>query len=44
MDAHDLDDRPGDPVVLETWLGAPARSYPRRPATVLDVLDRAVRR
>ena len=44
MDAHDLDDRPGDPVVLESWLGAPARSYPRRPATVLDVLDRAVRR
>jgi len=44
VDAHDLDDRPGDPVVLETWLGAPARSYARRPATVLDVLDRAVRR
>ena len=44
MDAHDLDDRPGDPVVVETWLGAPARSYARRPATVLDVLDRAVRR
>ena len=41
---HDLDDRPGDPVVVETWLGAPARSYARRPATVLDVLDRAVRR
>ncbi len=44
MDLHDLDDRPGDPVVLETWLGAPARSYARRPATVLDVLGRAVRR
>ena len=43
-DDHDLDDRPGDPVVVETWLGAPARSYARRPATVLDVLDRAVRR
>ncbi|MDQ3502025.1 MAG: acyl--CoA ligase [Actinomycetota bacterium] len=41
---HDLDDRPGDPVVIEPWLGAPARSYARRPATVLDVLDRAVRR
>ncbi len=41
---HDLDDRPGDPVVIESWLGAPARSYARRPATVLDVLDRAVRR
>ena len=43
-DAHDLDDRPGDPVVVQTWLGAPALSYARRPATVLDVLDRAVRR
>ena len=41
---HDLDDRPGDPVVLQSWLGAPARSYARRPATVPDVLDRAVRR
>ena len=41
---HDVDDRPGDPVVVETWLGAPARSYARRPPTVLDVLDRAVRR
>lgn len=44
MDEHDLDDRPGDPVVVESWLGAPARSYARRPPTVLDVLDRAVRR
>jgi acyl-CoA synthetase (AMP-forming)/AMP-acid ligase II len=44
MDEHDLDDRPDDPVVVQTWLGAPARSYARRPATVLDVLDRAVRR
>ncbi|MCW2616157.1 MAG: O-succinylbenzoic acid--CoA ligase [Frankiales bacterium] len=41
---HDLDDRPGDPIVVETWLGAPAKSYARRPATVLDVLDRAARR
>ena len=41
---HDLDDRPGDPVVVETWLGAPARSYRRRPASVLAVLDRAVAR
>jgi len=41
---HDLDDRPGDPVALETWLGAPARSYRQRPATVLDALDRAARR
>ncbi len=40
---HDLDDLAGDPVVLETWLGAPARSYVRRPSTVVDALDRAVR-
>ncbi|MBC7679589.1 MAG: hypothetical protein H7233_11465, partial [Pseudorhodobacter sp.] len=40
---HDLDDRPGDPVVVQTWLGAPALSYARRPATVVDALDRAVR-
>jgi len=39
---HDLDDRPGDPVVVQSWLGAPALSYARRPATVLDALDRAV--
>ncbi|MEX2291675.1 MAG: class I adenylate-forming enzyme family protein [Mycobacteriales bacterium] len=44
MDEHDLDDRPGDPVVVQSWLGAPARSYARRPPTVLHVLDRAVRR
>jgi len=41
---HDLDDRAGDPVVVETWLGAPARSYARRPRSVSAVLDRAVRR
>ncbi len=29
---------------MQTWLGAPALSYARRPATVLDVLDRAVGR
>ena len=40
---HDLDDRPGDPVVVQTWLKAPALSYARRPATVVDALDRAVR-
>jgi acyl-CoA synthetase (AMP-forming)/AMP-acid ligase II/DNA-binding transcriptional ArsR family regulator len=40
---HDVDDRPGDPVVVETWLGAPARSYARRPPHVVAVLDRAVR-
>ncbi len=44
MSGHDLDDHAGDPVVVERWLGAPALSYARRPATVLDVLDRAVRR
>ena len=32
------------PVTDEEWLGAPARSYPARPRTVVDVLDRAVRR
>lgn len=32
------------PVTLETWLGAPARSYPNRPRTVLEVLDAAVAR
>ncbi len=37
----DLD--PDGPVAVETWLGAPALSYPRRPRTVVDVLDRAVR-
>jgi len=31
------------PVVPETWLGAPALSYPNRPGNVLEVLDRAVR-
>lgn len=40
---HDLDDHAGDRVVRETWLGAPALSYARRPATVIDVLDRCVR-
>lgn len=41
--AHDLDDRPGDPVVVEEWLGAPALSYACRPRSVVDALDRAVR-
>lgn len=31
-------------VRYEQWLGAPALSYADRPRTVLDVLDRAVRR
>jgi acyl carrier protein len=30
-------------VVTETWNGGPARSYAGRPATVVDVLDQAVR-
>lgn len=30
-------------AVREPWLGAPALSYPTRPPTVLDVVDRAVR-
>ena len=38
----DLDDHPGDLVQIEQWLGAPALSYPRRPATVIDALDRVV--
>ena len=37
------DDSPGDPVAVETWLGAPALSYPRRPRSVVEVLDRAAR-
>ncbi|MCU1691133.1 MAG: O-succinylbenzoic acid--CoA ligase [Frankiales bacterium] len=36
------DDAPDDPVVRESWLGAPALSYARRPRSVLEVLDRAV--
>ncbi len=36
---HDL----RGPVTLETWLGAPARSFPNRPPTLPDALDRAVR-
>ncbi len=31
-------------VTAEQWLGAPALSYPDRPRTVVDLLDRAVRR
>jgi long-chain acyl-CoA synthetase len=41
--SDDLDDRPGDPTVVESWLGAPALSYARRPLTVVHALDRAVR-
>ncbi|GAC1444301.1 MAG: class I adenylate-forming enzyme family protein [Mycobacteriales bacterium] len=36
--------RPEAPVTVESWLGAPAFSYPHRPRSVLDVLDAAVRR
>lgn len=35
---------PGGPVAREPWLGAEVLSYPRRPRTVVDVLDRAVGR
>lgn len=35
---------PDGPVTEETWLGAPALSYPRRPASVAAVLGRAVAR
>src|SRR5690242_1410238 len=34
---------PDGPVSVETWLGAPARSYPNRPRSILEILDRAVR-
>ena len=30
-------------TLVQSWLGAPARSYARRPATVVDALDRCVR-
>ena len=32
------------PVTREPWLGADVLSYPNRPRTILDALDRAVRR
>ncbi|SCL15041.1 O-succinylbenzoic acid--CoA ligase [Micromonospora nigra] len=32
------------PVTTETWLGAPARSYPRRPRSIVAVLEQAARR
>ena len=35
---------PDDPVSIETWLGAPARSYPRRPASISAVLSSAADR
>lgn len=43
-DLTDIDLSPAGPVTVETWLGAPARSYPRRPGSVTAILDRAVRR
>lgn len=30
-------------TIVETWLGAPALSYAKRPSTIVDILDRAVR-
>lgn len=44
MRLHHSDLAPDGPVTTETWLGAPALSYPRRPPTVARVLDRAVAR
>jgi len=44
LDFSDADLAPDGPVSVETWLGAPALSYPGRPRSVLDILDRAVRR
>lgn len=41
--SDDLDDQAGDPTVVESWLGAPAFSYARRPLTIVHALDRAVR-
>ena len=41
---YDWDLQPGGTVTTEDWLGAPARSYPSRPRTVLDVLDAAAAR
>src|SRR5262245_23428843 len=32
------------PIVREPWLGADVLSYPNRPRTILDALDRAVQR
>jgi len=32
------------PIVREPWMGAQVLSYPNRPATILDALDRAVAR
>jgi len=41
LTAQDLSS--GGPVCIETWLGAPARSYPGRPPSVTAVLSRANR-
>lgn len=32
------------PIIREPWMGARALSYPNRPPTILDALDRAVTR
>ena len=39
----EADLEPDGPVTTETWLGAPALSFPHRPASVVAILDRAVR-
>jgi acyl-CoA synthetase (AMP-forming)/AMP-acid ligase II len=41
---EDADLAADGPVTEESWLGAPALSYPRRPPSVAAVLDRAVAR
>ncbi|MGA8118147.1 MAG: AMP-binding protein [Actinocatenispora sp.] len=42
MELSDVDLRTDGPVTRESWLGATALSYPRRPRTILGVLARAV--
>ncbi len=44
MEPSEADLGPDGPVVRQSWLGAPALSYPNRPATILAVLERAVQR
>ncbi len=43
MELSQADLGPDGPVVRQSWLGAPALSYPNRPATILAVLERAER-
>ncbi len=43
MTLHARDLAPDGPVVVEQWLGGPARSFPNRPGSVAEIFDRAVR-